>query len=100
MGILKGTVDFFNKLHKNDFVSVMFTKKDGTKRLMKCTLNFKFIPKEFKPKNINVQQILNLLRKNKIIRVYDIESRGWRSIPFGKTEWLETPNKKKYYIKQ
>ena len=61
---------------------------------MKCTLNFNKIPDKDKPKDINLPKILNLLNKNKIIHVYDLEKKAWRSVPFEKTKWVETPQQR------
>lgn len=53
--------------------NVVFTKKDGTQRLMKCTLDTGIVvPHERKTdreKKVN----------NDIIAVWDIDSEGWRS---------------------
>jgi hypothetical protein len=54
-------------------VDVSFTKKDGTDRLMKCTLNLNKIPKEFTPKGTG--QKMN----DESIAVFDVEVNGWRS---------------------
>ena len=99
--IISDVVEFWKKLKSNKESLVKFVKKDGTTRLMRCTLNFKYIPKEAKPKSIDVPKILNMARKSKVIRVYDIESHGWRSIPFDKSEWLEdTDTNTRYSIKR
>jgi hypothetical protein len=97
---IKDPIDFLNLLSRNDYTNVKFMKKDGTERIMKCTLNFKNIPNEYKPKKVDVPKILNLLRKNKIVRVFDIEFYGWRSVSFDRTIWIETPNQKRYQIKK
>jgi len=51
-------------------VEVIFTKKDGTERTMKCTLMEKFLPETVgsdRPKN------------DETLAVYDLEKEGWRS---------------------
>ena len=56
---------------------VLFVKKDGTDRLMKCTLNYDYIPEDMKP--------LNLLKGEKvmenldILKVFDTDKQDWRS---------------------
>lgn len=56
-------------------VVVTFTKQDGTKRDMQCTLNEKLIPTEKAPKNEK-----KLKENNDVIRVYELaEGKGWRS---------------------
>lgn len=54
-------------------VNVVFTKKDGTQRLMKCTLDTGIaIPHE---KKTDREKKVN----ENILAVWDIESSGWRS---------------------
>ena len=51
-------------------VEVVFTKKDGTERTMKCTLMEKFLPETVgsdRPRNDETRA------------VYDLEKEGWRS---------------------
>jgi len=87
---IRSALDFFTKIKENDKVTIKFVKKDGTERIMKCTLNFDYVPLSDKPKDVNMAKILKLISKNGIIHVYDLEKKGWRSVPFDKVEWLET----------
>lgn len=51
-------------------VEIVFTKKDGTERTMKCTLMEKYLPETAssdRPKNTEA------------LAVYDLEKEGWRS---------------------
>lgn len=98
--MLDDIVAFWEKIRGEDEVLIKFTKKDGLVRLMNCTLNFDKIPKADKPKKVDVPKILKLMRKAKIVHVYDLDKRGWRSVPFEKTEWLQTPNRTRYSIKK
>lgn len=55
-------------------VTVVFTKKNGEERTMKCTLNWNHIPPTDIPKGtgrVNTDENLQ--------HVYDVESEGWRS---------------------
>jgi len=101
-GIIDNAISFLEKLRdpKTKFAIIKFIKKDGSIRLMKCTLDFDKIPKDHLPKNVNLPQILKLLQKNKIVRVYDLEKMGWRSVPFDKVEWIETNDKVRYRIRE
>jgi hypothetical protein len=54
-------------------VNVIFTKKDGTERIMNCTLNEKFIPKEKAPKNTGKKE------SEDVIAVFDLDKNDWRS---------------------
>ena len=56
-------------------VTVTFTKKDGTERVMQCTRSSTLIPTEFHPKGETVETGDN-------IRVFDVEKSGWRSFNF------------------
>lgn len=55
---------------------VTFTKKDGTQRVMRCTLKEDLIPQQHRPKTDNSTQ-----RKanDTVIPVFDTEKEGWRS---------------------
>jgi len=88
----------FLKLIKNEKeVLVKFEKKDGTLRTMKCTLDFDKIPKEKKPKGVDLIKILMRIQKSKILSVFDLEKQDWRSIPFEKLDFLQTPSNNKIY---
>lgn len=81
-------IDFLKKIKAEDEAHILFKKKDGTDRLMRCTLNFNKIPKEHKPKDLKLENILALIKKN-ILHVYDLDASGWRSVPVDKTKWVE-----------
>lgn len=59
-------------------VTVTFTKKDGTDRVMKCTRSPALIPANFSPKGET--QVVTEETDN--IRVFDVEAQGWRSFNF------------------
>ena len=46
------TIEFLKLIKDEKEVIVKFEKKDGSMRLMKCTLDFNRIPKDKKPKGI------------------------------------------------
>lgn len=55
-------------------ITVTFTKKDGTERVMKCTRDMNIIPTDFHPKGESeVQENLD------IIKCFDLEVNAWRS---------------------
>jgi hypothetical protein len=57
-----------------DFVvEVKFTKKDGTERVMQCTLQESSIPETSKPKGSNRAV------SEESLRVFDTEKNEWRS---------------------
>ncbi len=98
--IIDDVIEFWEKIRSVEEVIIKFIKKDGTIRIMNCTLDFKRIPRADKPKNINIPKILKLVKKAKIVHVYDLEKRGWRSIPFNNVDWLQTPDRTRYSIKK
>jgi len=66
------------ELH-NQVITVNFTKKDGTERKMRCTLNATEIPvvKETVAENVEPSKSRKI---NPDVRaVYDVESQSWRS---------------------
>lgn len=55
---------------------VTFTKKDGTERKMKCTLNEKFMPKVEFSKDAEATK----KEPNKaVVKCWDLEKEAWRS---------------------
>ena len=59
---------------KVDVGTVTFTKKDGTERVMKCTLN----PEQLPPAPVTENKKERKANDN-VLAVYDVESQGWRS---------------------
>jgi hypothetical protein len=55
---------------------VTFTKVDGEKRVMNCSLNNALIPTYLQPTGKPVAKVLENLD---VIRVYDVDNAGWRS---------------------
>lgn len=62
-----------NILRKQE-VTITFTKKDGTERIMRCTLD---------PAKLPIQENANANTTRKVstetMSVFDVEARGWRS---------------------
>lgn len=58
-------------------VTVTFTKKDGTDRVMRCTRASSYIPVEYSPKSDTSKEEIG-----DNIRVFDVENQGWRSFNF------------------
>lgn len=67
-----------------DPLRVSFIKKDGSKRIMYCTLNLDLIPLDLHTGGSKSKEYDHLLT------VYDVEEDGWRTINFnGTVEVLE-----------
>lgn len=97
--IIVSALKFWQKVYEEKEVTIKFKKKDGTERIMRATLDFTKIPEPDKPKSVNIQQILKLIQQNKIMHVYDLDKKGWRSVPFDRVEYMDTPTKR-YYTKK
>jgi hypothetical protein len=97
--ILTSAIEFWHKINTEKEVVVKFTKKDGTVRIMRCTLDFTKIPKEDRPKKVDIPRILELLQKNGIMHVYDLDKKGWRSVPFQRAEYLRTRGNVQYRVR-
>ena len=61
-------------LHTTPEVNVTFTKKDGTQRVMKCTL----MPEQLPPAPVTEGKA-ERKKSTDTIAVYDLEAKGWRS---------------------
>lgn len=68
---------FDNELKKLDkeVMIVTFMKKNGEKRIMKCTRNLKYVPIEDHPKGTGVP-------KKGVLAAFDIDKQEWRSFRF------------------
>ena len=59
------------------YLTVVFEKKDGTLREMKCTLVNKYIPEDKKPKGDS-----STVNNADVQRVFDVDKMDWRSFRF------------------
>lgn len=87
--IITTALDFWQKIYDEREATVKFVKKDGTIRIMKFTLDFTKIPKKDHPKSVDLVKIMKTMNEKGIIHVYDLEKKGWRSVPFETAEWVE-----------
>jgi hypothetical protein len=78
--ILDNAIDFLSMVAEEKYVKIFFVKKNGEKRLMKATLNFKNIPREFHPKGYNLKGILKKMKSSNVLSVFDLEKMAWRSV--------------------
>ena len=62
---------------KNNVCVVVFEKKDGTERSMKCTLQEDIIPQATKEDPLSQKKIRAL--NEEVLPVWDTEKSGWRS---------------------
>ena len=66
-------------------VTVVFTKKDGTERVMECTTNLDLVPQE-PAHETNTDNPIDFPKPKKekkvnedVMPVYDLESKAWKS---------------------
>jgi hypothetical protein len=62
------------RILRTSVIDIHFTKKDGSNRVMKCTLNEDFIPKR------DTEESENTRKSNPdVCPVWDMENQAWRS---------------------
>ena len=82
-------------------VLVEFIKKDGSKRLMKSTLNYNNIPEEKYPTKKESKDIDNIENQpDPFIRVFDTEKGEWRGFKYNTITSVKTKDGKVYTTKQ
>ena len=65
---------------------VTFTKKDGERRVMKCTANLDLIPKEFHPADPDRNA------SDSVKQVFDMDKSAWRSFRWDSVQTVATFN--------
>lgn len=80
-----------NELLSSGKVEVVFTKKDGTTRIMKCSLSKEFVPEQLEMALEEGKKKVN----PDVQAVYDIEAQGWRSFRW---DSVQTVNGKNFVI--
>ena len=65
--------DWLIGLLRSEIVELTFTKKDGSERIMKCTLAEQKIPAKNAPKGVE------RAKSDEAVAVFDLENNGWRS---------------------
>jgi len=65
------------KLLRENTLSVLFLKKDGTQRAMLCTLNPEHLPNEDKQEGDEVKTVKK--QSEESLAVWDLEKNAWRS---------------------
>lgn len=78
------------KVNKNEIglmlemgvVTVKFKKLDGTDRIMRCTLNPKFLPEMDEEADVNPRK-----KSDSSVAVWDIDLQGWRAFRYDSVEY-------------
>jgi hypothetical protein len=65
--------DWLISLLRSEIVELTFIKKDGSERIMTCTLAEQKIPAENAPKGTE------RAKSDEAVAVFDLENNGWRS---------------------
>ena len=76
-------IEELKKLLTTDIVTVLFTKKDGSKREMVCTTIPEYLPPSSKFEHVKYPN-------EKLVTVWDVASEGWRSFNFDSVLSIET----------
>jgi len=87
------TKEELNELLHVDVLTVTFTKKDGTERVMRCTLREDLLPKiVVKEGEVKKERKVN----EAVIPVYDMEAKAFRSFRFDSLKKIQSsPGKPK-----
>ena len=74
-------------LREEDEVLVTFKKKDGTDRLMKCSLKSGVVPPATKADPASQTKVRTV--SDEVCVVYDVEKEGWRSFRWDSVQLVE-----------
>ena len=75
--------EWLRSLLRSEIVTITFNKKDGSERIMNCTLSESKIPAEFAPKGAEKT------RSDSVLPVFDVDKQGWRSFRFDSIKAVE-----------
>lgn len=70
--------DYIKNALQNGELDVKFIKKDGSERLMRCTLKADLLPEQTDQEEQAEKKTPNL----DVLRVWDLEKNAWRSFRF------------------
>lgn len=81
---LKGipTIDELKQLLEQNVVVVDFTKLNGDKRLMSCTLREDMKPHATKEDTMSQKKVREL--SEEVVSVWDVNAKGWRSFRYAR----------------
>lgn len=86
---LKGipTKEELYKLLETEVLEVTFIKLDGDKRIMTCTLKEDIKPKATKTDPLSQEKVRKT--SDKVVSVWDVNAKGWRSFRYERVEKVE-----------
>ena len=76
------------ELLRDGVCEVLFIKKNGSERLMNCTLNMDLIPEEMKQFQLHKGE--KVLENLDILKVYDVDVQDWRSFILENVKYIST----------
>jgi hypothetical protein len=72
--------EMIKEILRHGVYHVEFTKVDGSRRLMPCTLMYGLIPQEKAPQKLNEERSTPARAENpNIVRAFDTDKQEWRS---------------------
>ena len=80
--------EWVRNLLKEQSAVVTFTKINGDKRVMTCTLNEEAIPKPTKTDTISQKKVRSI-EEDKVCTVWDVNAKGWRSFRWENVKAVE-----------
>lgn len=78
------TKNLLTELLKNNVATVTFTKKDGTQRVMKCTLKPDLLPVQVVNEDKPAKK-----KSETSIAVFDLDIMAWRSISYDSVSTID-----------
>jgi hypothetical protein len=88
--MVKG-IEMLNQYLTEGPVTVNFTKKDGTDRVMRCTRNFSLIPLDKQPKPKLPTDVIEI-RDPQLFVVWDLEKQDWRAFQYTTVKTMALDN--------
>lgn len=83
----KVSKDWLKSVLRNETVTLTFVKKDGSERVMVCTLNENKIPEEKMPK-VDKEEIKKRVNED-VQPVFDLVNNDWRSFRWESVKKIE-----------
>jgi hypothetical protein len=75
---------------RNSIIEVTFTKVNGERRAMRCTLMPHYLPESFKANAAEQEQEQEFHKSNPdVLAVWDVQNGGWRSFRVDSVEYVQ-----------
>lgn len=90
---------FLEFSEKYNIIKIFFIKKDNSIRELNGTINFNLIPKDKKPKQLKINDVIRDIKKG-LMRIFDIDKQEWRSFDILRLLSIETEKEKIEFMKK